>query len=103
MINYINKIKDSLIKITPDNLKLNIKDKFFSEFIDGLYDNRDNAYYFYIDSFFSKYNITPYKVKNEEKDLYKQIYSILSKNNYLNFLSFLYTKNDLFKLIYDDL
>ncbi len=102
MINYINKIKDSLIKITPDNLKLNIKDKFSSEFIDGLYDNRDNAYYFPIDSFFSKYNITPYKVKDEEKDLYKQIYSILSKNNYLNFLSFLYTKNDLFKLIYDE-
>ena len=102
MINYINKIKDGLIKITPDNLKFNIKDKYSSESIDALYDNRDSAYYFPIDSFFSKFNITPYKVKDEEKDLYKQIYSILSKNNYFHFLSFLYTKNDLFKFIYDE-
>ena len=102
MINYINKIKDGLIKITPDNLKFNIIDKYSSESLDALYDNRDSAYYFPIDSFFSKFNITPYKVKDEEKDLYKQIYSILSKNNYFHFLSFLYTKNDLFKFIYDE-
>ena len=100
-VNFINKVKDGLIKTTPDTINTNIKDKFSSEIIDGLFDGRDSIYYSHIDSFFHKYKITYYKLKDEERDLYEHIYSILSKNNYMNFLSFLYSKNSLFRFIYN--
>ena len=101
LVNFINKVKDGLIKITPDTLNIKVKDKFSSEIIDGLFDGRDLDYYYPIDSFFNKYKMTFFKVKDEERDLYEHIYSILSKNNYMNFLSFLYSKNSLFKFIYN--
>lgn len=99
---YISKIQDGLIKPTPDSLYLTTKDKFSSEPIDALFDSREKAYYYDIDKFVNSYGITPFKVRNEEKDLYEKIYGILSKNNYMNFLSFLYSQNKLFKFIYDE-
>ena len=101
LVNFINKVKDGLIKTTPDTLNTKVKDKFSSEIIDALFDNRDLVYYYPIDSFFNKYKMTFFKIKDEERDLYEHIYSILSKNNYMNFLSFLYSKNSLFKFIYN--
>ena len=101
LVNFINKVKDGLIKTTPDTLNTKVKDKFSSEIIDGLFDSRDLVYYYPIDSFFNKYKMTFLRVKDEERDLYEHIYSILSKNHYMNFLSFLYSKNPLFKFIYN--
>ena len=53
-----------------------------------------------LDSFMSIYRTK--KLTNNEKDLYENIYGILSKSNYINFMSFLYSKNEVFKFIYDE-
>ena len=42
------------------------------------------------------------KITNKDRDLYENIYGILSKSNYINFMSFLYSKNELFKYIFDE-
>ena len=101
-VNYSALIKECYIKETPDLLKKNTKDKYSSSFFDVIYDKREEAHYETIDSFFSKYNICNFKLKEEEKDFYGKIYGILCKNNYMKFLSYLYTKNPLFEFIYDE-
>ena len=100
-INFNKLIKQSVIQETPDSLKENTKDKYSSNYFDSIYDKREETFYKKIDNFFAKYEITNYKLKNEESDFYGKIYGILCKNNYLKFLSFLYSKNDIFKYIYD--
>ena len=101
-VNYSSLVKECYIKETPDLLKKNTKDKYSSLFFDVIYDKREEAHYETIDAFFSKYNICSFKLKEEEKDFYGKIYGILCKNNYMKFLSYLYTKNPLFKFIYDE-
>ena len=100
-INFNKLIKQSVIQEAPDSLKENTKDKYSSNYFDSIYDKREELFYKKIDNFFAKYEITNYKLKNEESDFYGKIYGILCKNNYLKFLSFLYSKNDIFKFIYD--
>ena len=100
-VNFNKLIKQSVIQEAPDSLKENTKDKYSSNYFDSIYDKREETFYKKIDNFFAKYEITNYKLKNEESDFYGKIYGILCKNNYLKFLSFLYSKNDIFKYIYD--
>ena len=100
-INFNKLIKQSVIQEAPDSLKKNTKDKYSSNYFDSIYDKREETFYKKIDNFFAKYEITNYKLKNEESDFYGKIYGILCKNNYLKFLSYLYSKNDIFKFIYD--
>ena len=100
LTNYISKIRDGLIKTTPDSLPQVTKDKFSSEMIDALFDPRTEANFAKIDAFYAQFNRQI--ISLQEKDLYKKIYAILCKNNYMNFLSFLYSKNSLFKFIYDE-
>ena len=100
-INFNKLIKQSTIQEISDNLQINIKDKYSSDYFDLIYGKKDELYFESIDQFFSKYKITNYKLKNSEADFYGKIYGILCKNNYLKFLSFLYSKNKLFKYIYD--
>ena len=100
-INYNKLIKQSVIQETPDSINKNTKDKYSSKYFDYIYDKREESHYEKIDKFFSKYEITNYKLKNEESDFYGKIYGILCKNNYLKFLSYLYSKNEIFKFIYD--
>ena len=100
-INYNKLIQQSSIQETPDNLENNTKDKYSSNYFDLIYDKKEENYYKKIDQFFSNYEITNYKLKNEESILYQELYNILCKNNYLKFLSYLYSKNKIFKYIYD--
>ena len=101
-INFNNLIKESYIKEAPDSLNLKTKDKYSSYYFDIIFDKREEFYYEQYDNFFSKYNISSFKLKNEEAELYGKIYGILCKNNYMKFLSYLYSKNDIFKFIYDE-
>ena len=91
-INYNKLIKQSVIQETPDTLNKNIKDKYSSKYFDFIYDKREENHYEKIDKFFSNYEITNYKLKNEESDFYGKIYGILCKNNYLKFLSYFIQK-----------
>ena len=100
-INYTKLVKQSVIQEAPDNINKNIKDKYSSKYFDAIYDKREEANYERIDQFFARHEITNYKLKNEESDFYGKIYGILCKNNYLKFLSYLYSKNEIFKFIYD--
>ena len=100
-INYTKLVKQSVIQEAPDNINKNIKDKYSSKYFDSIYDKREEANYERIDQFFARHEITNYKLKNEESDFYGKIYGILCKNNYLKFLSYLYSKNEIFKFIYD--
>ena len=100
-INFNKLIKQSTIQETPDILEKNTKDKYSSNYFDLIYDKREESYYEKMDQFFAKYEITNYKLKNEDSDFYGKIYGILCKNNYLKFLSYLYSKNEIFKYIYD--
>ena len=102
LISYISKIRDGEIKLTPDSLPVATKDKFSSEFVDSLFDLRNESHFIKIDSFILSYIEKRLSISKEEKNLYLKIYSILCKNNYMNFLSFLYSKNSLFKFIYDE-
>jgi hypothetical protein len=72
-----------------------------NEYINSIFRARDSEAFYNIDSFMSTYGISQ-KVNLHEKDLYENIYTILSKCKYMNFLSFLYSKNDVFKFVYDD-
>ena len=101
-INYNHLIKESYIKEAPDSLNYKTKDKYSSYYFDIIFNKREEAYYEKYDNFFSKYNITNLKLKNEEAEFYGKIYGILCKNNYMKFLSYLYSKNEIFKFIYDD-
>ena len=101
-IHFNHLIKESYIKEAPDSLNPKTKDKYSSYYFDLMFDKREESYYEQIDHFFSKYNITSFKLKDEEADFYGKIYGILCKNNYMKFLSYLYSKNDLFKFIYDE-
>ena len=101
-INFNQLIKESSQKEIPDSLNFKTKDKYSSSYLDYIFDKREENDYQEIDNFFSKYNITSFKLKNEEAELFGKIYGILCKNNYMKFLSFLYSKNDIFKFIYDE-
>ena len=101
-INYNKLIKQSYIGETPDSLQTQTKDKYSSYYLDLIFSKRDEEEFEQIDKFFDKYNISSLKLKNEESDFYGKIYSILCKNNYMKFLSYLYSKNDIFKFIYDE-
>ena len=101
-INYNQLIKDSSKNDVPDSLNFKTKDKYSSEYLDYIFDKREEKIYEQIDHFFSKYNITNFRLKNEEAEFFGKIYGILCKNNYMKFLSFLYSKNDIFKFIYDE-
>ena len=100
-INFNKLIRQSEIQEAPDSINKNTKDKYSSKYFDFIYDKREETHYEQIDRFFSKYEITNYKLKNEKSDFYGKIYGILCKNNYLKFLSYLYSKNEIFKYIYD--
>lgn len=103
LLDYIKQCNDEdKVKITVDNMNQEIKDQFSMEIIYSIYHPRENGFYYKYDSFMEYYTITPAKVKNNERDLYDHIYSILFKCNYSNFLSFLYSKNNLFKFIYNE-
>ena len=101
-INFNHLIKESYIKEAPDSLTAKTKDKYSSKYFDIIFGKREEKYYEDKDKFFSKYNITSFKLKDEEADFYGKIYGILCKNYYMKFLSFLYSKNDIFKFIYDE-
>ena len=101
-INYNKLIKESYIKEAPDSLNIKTKDKYSSKYFDLMFSQRDEPYYKEIDKFFRQYDITSLKLKDEEAEFYGKIYGILCKNNYMKFLSYLYSKNDIFKFIYDE-
>ena len=101
-INFNHLVKESYIKEAPDSLNIQTKDKYSSYYFDLVFDKREESYYEHIDKFFSKYDISSFKLKNEEADFYGKIYGILCKNNYMKFLSYLYSKNEIFKFIYDE-
>lgn len=102
LIDYIKHCKEDILKTSVEDINQEIKDQFSREIIYSIYHPRETGFYFKYDSFMENYNITPAKVKKNERDLYDHIYAILSKCNYVNFLSFLYSKNSLFKFIYDE-
>lgn len=101
-IHYNHLIKESYIKEAPDSLNIKTKDKYSSKYFDLMFSQREEAHYKKIDNFFSQYDITSLKLKDEEAEFYGKIYGILCKNNYMKFLSYLYSKNDIFKFIYDE-
>ena len=82
-------------KLSPE-----IKEKFPIEYIDSMFKNRESELFCNLDSFMSLYKTQ--KITNKDRDLYENIYGILSKSNYINFMSFLYSKNELFKYIFDE-
>jgi len=71
------------------------------EFIDNIFKPRGKDAYANLDAFMVKYD-REHKASLREKDLLENIYGILSKCDNSNFLSFLYSKNDDFKYIYDN-
>ena len=93
--NIINNSMTENFKLSPE-----IREKFPVEYIDFLFKNRESELFGNLDSFMSIYRTK--KLTNNEKDLYENIYGILSKSNYINFMSFLYSKNEVFKFIYDE-
>ena len=101
-IHYNHLIKESYIKEAPDSLNIKTKDKYSSKYFDIMFSPREELHYKKIDKFFSQYDITSLKLKDEEAEFYGKIYGILCKNNYMKFLSYLYSKNDIFKFIYDE-
>jgi hypothetical protein len=88
-------------KNLTENLSPEIRVKIPVDYIDSIFRPRESEAFFNIDSFMSNYG-TSHKAHLNEKDLYENVYGILSKCNHANFLSFLYSKNDLFKFIYDE-
>lgn len=96
--NYFNSSGNNT---TSDNIPQEIRQKFPVDYIDSIFRPRENEVFYKIDSFMSIYGITQ-KANLYEKDLYENIYGILSKCNYANFMSYLYSKNNLFKYIYDE-
>lgn len=98
--NYYASTNDN-IPTTIDPLPKEIRQKFPIESIDSTFRARGSEAFSKIDSFMSKYGISQ-KSHLYERDLYENIYDILSKCNYANFLSFLYSKNDLFKYLYNE-
>jgi hypothetical protein len=80
---------------------LEVKKSLQNEYINSIFRSRDDEAFCNIDSFMSTYGISQ-RVNLHEKDLYENIYTILSRCKYMNFLSFLYSKNDIFKFVYDD-
>ena len=78
-----------------------IRQKFPIESLESTFRQRGNDAFHPIETFMTKYGISQ-KSHLYERDLYENIYDILSKCNYANFLSFLYSKNDLFKYLYNE-
>ncbi len=89
-----NSVNESF-KLSPE-----IKEKFPVEYLDMTFRSRDSDIFCGLTTFMSMYNTK--KLSNNERDLYENIYGILSKSNYVNFMSFLYSKNELFKYIFDE-
>lgn len=71
------------------------------EYIDSIFKPRGNEAFRALDAFMLKYD-REHKASLREKDLLENIYGILSKCDNSNFLSFLYSKNEDFKYIYDN-
>lgn len=70
------------------------------EYIDHFFKSRGNETFASLDAFMVKYD-REHNVSLREKDLLENIYGILSKCDSSNFLSFLYSKNEEFRYIYD--
>jgi hypothetical protein len=98
---FLHNFAKNYNKKNSDILKPEIKRKLPNEYINSIFRSRDNEAFINIDAFMSTYGPTQ-KANLSEKDLFENIYSMLSKSKHINFLSFLYSKNDLFKFIYDD-
>lgn len=71
------------------------------EYIDSIFKPRGDDTFATLDAFMVKYD-REHKASLREKDLLENIYGILSKCDNSNFLSFLYSKNEDFKYIYDN-
>jgi len=71
------------------------------EYIDTIFKPRGDDAFATLDAFMLKYD-REHKASLREKDLLENIYEILSKCDNSNFLSFLYSKNEDFKYIYDN-
>jgi len=69
--------------------------------IDSIFKVRGKDTFANLDAFMLKYD-REHKANLREKDLLENIYGILSKCDSSNFLSFLYSKNEDFKYIYDN-
>ena len=72
------------------------------EYVDSIFRSRDNESFLQIDTFMSKYGKKPQITNFKEKNLYENIYSLFSDQTSTYFLSYLYSKNHLFKYIYDE-
>ncbi len=90
-----NKPKKSNTSIPKD-----IRVKMPIEYVDSFFKSRGKDTFTNLDSFMVKYD-REHKASIREKDLFENIYGILSKCDNSNFLSFLYSKNEDFKYIYD--
>lgn len=77
------------------------KKKLPNEYVDSIFRQRGSEAFILIDSFMSNHNVT-HKNNQNEKDLYENIYEVLSKFNNSNFMSYLYTKNKFFKFVFDE-
>lgn len=77
-----------------------IRVKIPIECVDSFFKSRGKETFSSLDSFMVKYD-REHKNSLREKDLFENIYGILSKCDNSNFLSFLYSKNEDFKYIYD--
>ncbi len=71
------------------------------DYIDSIFKVKGKDTFANLDAFMVKYD-REHKANSREKDLLENIYGILSKCDSSNFLSFLYSKNQDFKYIYDD-
>jgi len=98
--NYYPSTKENQGPIV-ETLPKEIRQKFPIESLESTFRQRGNDAFHPIETFMTKYGISQ-KSHLYEKDLYENIYDILSKCNYANFLSFLYSKNDLFKYLYNE-
>ena len=79
-----------------------IRMKIPVEYIDSIFQGRDNESFLKIDTFMAKYGKKPQVTNFKEKNLYENIYGLFSDKSSAYFLSYLYSKNKLFKYIFDE-
>ena len=72
------------------------------DYIDSIFRSRDTESFMKIDTFMSKFSKKPQITNFKEKNLHESIYSLFSDQSSTYFLSYLYSKNVLFKYIYDE-
>lgn len=80
-------------------IPLEIKIKSKVEYVDSIFSIRENDFKIKLDAFFSKHVLSK-KTYRHEKELYENMYSLLLNKNE-SFLSYLYSKDALFKFIFN--